>query len=152
MVRIDILFKTDSSKLPQVAEPYKLDLIVVFGSYAKGKAQPDDLDIAVRTTREEFARLSSGEGLWEWELSLLADLDRIIDLPYDIDLVLLNRVFDSTLLFEIARYGIPIYEKEPTTFHHFRSYAARRFDDDAKFRRLGWEYLKRWCSDDKSAL
>ena len=54
MVRIDILFKTDSSKLPQVAEPYKLDLIVVFGSYAKGTATADsDIDLLVISESKE---------------------------------------------------------------------------------------------------
>lgn len=33
--------------------------------------------------------------------------------------------------------------RPPSTFHQFRSYACRRFYDDAKFRRWGWEYLRR---------
>ena len=138
----------DKTKLQEVADLCHLDLIVLFGSYAKGKAQPDDLDIAVRTTHQEFLRLlSSNTARWQWEMNLLAALEEIIDLPYDIDLVILNEVFDSTFLFEVARYGELIYQREPTTFNQFRAYAARRFDDDAKFRQWGWEYLKRRCLD-----
>lgn len=136
----------DKAKLQEVADSYHLDLIVLFGSYAKRKSRPDDLDIAVRTTREEFLRLSSSDKTqWQWKMSLTASLEAIIALPYDIDLVVLNEVFDSTFLFEVARYGELVYQRELSTFDRFRVYAARRFDDDAKFRRWGWEYLKRRC-------
>ena len=129
----------DKTKLQEVVDWYHLDLIVLFGSYVKGKAHPEDLDIAVRTTREEFLRLlSSNKAQWQWEMNLIASLEEIIVLPYDIDLVILNEVFDSTFLFEVARYGELIYQREPTTFDQFRAYAARRFDDDARFRRWGW--------------
>ncbi|MCZ6676413.1 MAG: nucleotidyltransferase domain-containing protein [Candidatus Poribacteria bacterium] len=148
-----MLEQVDKAKLHEIADRYQLDLIVLFGSYAKGKTHPEDLDIAVRTTRQAFERLSADhKARWQWEMNLLADLDEIVDQPYDIDLVLLNQMDNSTLLFEIARYGKLIYQKEPTTFLCFRSYAARRFDDDAKFRQLGWEYLKRWCHDNESAV
>jgi predicted nucleotidyltransferase len=143
----------DKTKLPEIASNYHLDLIVLFGSYAKGKARPDDLDIAVRTTWNEFLRLSSSNNnRLEWEMNLIASLETIIDLPYDIDLVILNEVYDSTFLFEVARYGELIYQREPQTFDQFRAYASRRFDDDAKFRRWGWEYLKRRCLDAEHSI
>ena len=144
----------DDARLEKLAVHRHLDLIVLFGSYAKGQTRPgSDIDVAVRMTREAFKRLAvNTDALWQWEIDLLADLDEIFDGTFDIDLVLLNRVFDSTFLFEIARYGILVYESEPTTFHCFRSYAARRFDDDAKFRRLGWEYLKRRCLDGERSV
>lgn len=141
-----MLTPVDKTRLQEVADRYHLDLIVLFGSYAKQKSRPDDLDIAVRTTREEFSGFSSSnKARWQWEMSLTASLEAIIDLPYDIDLVVLNGVLDSTFLFEVARYGELIYQREPSTFDCFRAYAARCFDDDAKFRRWGWEYLKRRC-------
>ena len=149
MKNASILSQIDNAKLKQVATRYQLELIVLFGSWAKGKTHSDsDIDIAVRTTREAFAQLSTNtEKQWQWEIDLLADLDEIINEPFDIDLVLLNQVFDSTFLFEIARYGKLIYQNTLTTFNQFRAYASRRFDDDAKFRRWGWEYLKRRCFD-----
>jgi predicted nucleotidyltransferase len=149
-----MLKEGEKAKLQEVADRHQLDLIVLFGSYAKGKTRPDDLDIAVRITRKAFKQLftADNEARWQWEMHLLADLETLIELPYDIDLVLLNQVFDSTFLFEVARYGILIYGKEPTTFDQFRAYASRRFDDDAKFRRWGWEYLKRRCLDGKQSV
>lgn len=143
----------DKTKLPEIASKYHLDLIVLFGSYTKGKSRPNDLDIAVRTTWNEFLRLSSSSNnRLEWEMNLIASLETIIDLSYDIDLVILNEVYDSTFLFEVARSGELIYQREPTIFAQFRASASRRFDDDAKFRRWGWEYLKRRCLDAERSI
>ena len=145
MVYVDILSQIDSFQLHQVAEQYALDLIVLFGSYAKGRARRgSDMDIAVRTTQNDFGQGNPSSEAF-WEMDLIADLSRVIPAPEGIDLVILNRVDSATLLYEVSAYGIPIYQREPTAFHHFRSYAARRFYDDAKFRQWGWEYLKRRC-------
>ena len=152
------LSQIDLSELRQVAERYELDLIVLFGSYAKGRARRgSDMDIAVHTTQksplyppfEKGGRGDFGQGNPSseafWEMDLIADLSRIIPTPEGIDLVILNQVDSATLLYEVSAYGIPIYQRESMAFHQFRSYAARRFYDDAKFRRWGWEYLKRRC-------
>lgn len=101
------------------------------------------MDIAVHTTRPDYAKRDpDSEALWE--MALFDELSAVFKAPEGIDLVILNRA-DSTLLYEVAKEGILIYQREETTFHQFRSYAARRFYDDAKFRRWGWEYLKRRC-------
>ena len=137
-----MLEKIDKARLRQVVEGYQLDLIVLFGSYAKGAARVNsDMDFAVRTTRPDFARREVGREA-AWKMDLLTDLSAVIEAPEGIDMVLLNGA-DSLLLFEVARYGIPVYQQESTTFQQFQSYAARRFYDDAKFRRWEWEYLKR---------
>jgi predicted nucleotidyltransferase len=145
------LSEIDKSQLQQVADRYQLDLIVLFGSYARGTARPDsDLDVAVHTTRPDYARRDPDEEAF-WEMDLFADLSAIFKPPEGLDLVVLNRA-DSTLLYEVARYGLPFYQREPGGFHQFRSYAARRFYDDAKFRRWGWEYLKRRCLDGERSV
>jgi len=140
----------DKARLQEIADLHHIDLIVLFGSYVKGKVNPDDIDIAIRISQDESVKiLSSKKVRWQYEMNLIAALDAITDLPYDIDLMILNDVFDSTFLFEVARYGEVVYQREPTTFNQFRAYAARCFDDDAKFRQWGWEYLKRRCLDAK---
>ena len=141
---IAMLKKIDMFEIQQVANRYQLDLIVLFGSYAKGTEKTDsDMDIAVHTSRPDYAkREKDSEALWE--MALFDELSAVFKAPEGIDLVVLNRA-DSTLLYEVAKEGILIYQREEATFHQFRSYAARRFDDDAKFRRWGWEYLKRRC-------
>ena len=140
----DVLSKINMALLNQVAEAYKIDLIVLFGSYAKRSARKgSDMDIAIRTTRTRSLseRDCSSEAFWE--MSLYAALSRAIPAPEGIDLVILNQVDSAALLYEVATYGRPLYQQEAMTFHQFCSYAARRFYDDAKFRRWGWEYLKR---------
>ena len=142
----DILSKIDQPKLSEVAQLFQLNLIVLFGSHAKGRAiKGSDIDIGIRTSRRDF-RQRAVRSEMDWEMNLFAGLSEAIDVPYDMDVVFLNTV-GSTLMFEVAKYGKLIYEKEPMAFHHFRSYAARRFYDDAKFRRLGWEWLKRRCAE-----
>lgn len=141
---VTALSEIDRVEVQRVADRYQLDLLVLFGSYAKGTPRPSsDMDIAVHTTRPDYARRDPDSEAF-WEMALFDDLNAVFKAPEGIDLVVLNRA-NSTLLYEVARYGILIYQREPATFHHFRSYAARRFDDDAKFRRWGWEYLKRRC-------
>ena len=135
----------DRLEISQIADRYQLDLILWFGSYAKGISQPNsDLDVAVHTNRPDAVRDPEREAFWE--MALFEDLNAAFKAPNGIDLLILNRA-DSTLLYEVAKNGILIYQRNEHTFHQFRSYAARRFDDDAKFRRLGWEYLKRRCLD-----
>lgn len=135
----------------QVADRYQLDLIILFGSYAKGFSQLDsDIDIAVHTNRSDYGKRDVDSEAF-WEMALFDDLSSVFKAPSGIDLIILNRA-DSTLLYEVATYGILIYQQSPDSFHQFRSYAARRFDDDAKFRHLGWEYLKRRCSIGKRVV
>ncbi|MBM3238155.1 nucleotidyltransferase domain-containing protein [Candidatus Poribacteria bacterium] len=134
----------DIFEIRRIADRYQLDLIVLFGSYAKGTFRPSsDMDIAVHTTRKDYAMRDDDSKAF-WEMELFDDLNAVLKAPEGVDLVVLNRA-NSTLLYEVARYGIPLYQREKDTFHQFRSYAARRFYDDAKFRRLSWEYLKRRC-------
>ena len=134
----------DTNQMQQVADRYQLDLVVLFGSYARGRSRPDsDLDVAIHTTRQDYGKRDPDTEAF-WEMELFADLNGVFQAPEGLDLVVLNRV-DSTVLFEVARYGIPFYQREPAKFHRFRSYAARRFYDDAKFRRWGWEFLKQRC-------
>ncbi len=138
----DILSKIDQPKLREVAQLFQLDLIVLFGSYAKGTARSDsDIDFAVHTTRPGSTRRRESHEA-AWKISLLTDLSTVIEAPEGIDMIILNGA-DSLLLFEVATYGIPVYQQESVTFQQFQSYAALRFYDDVKFRRLEREYLKR---------
>lgn len=148
---VGAISEIDGTQIKRVADRYQLDLIVLFGSYARGTARPDsDMDVAVRTTRPDYAqRDPDAEALWE--MHLFADLSAILKPPEGLDLVVLNRA-DSTLLYEVARYGFPFYQREAGSFHQFRSYAARRFYDDAKFRRWRWENLKERCLHGKRSV
>lgn len=141
-IRPAILAEIDQRKLCEIAERYDLDLIILFGSYAKGRARPgSDVDLAVRTTRRDYGRRDREQEV-TWELSLFDDLSVVVPAPEGIDLVVLNRA-DSTLQFETACNGELAYQATPDTFHCFRSLASRRFYDDAKFRQWGRDYLRK---------
>ena len=99
-----------------------VDLAVLFGSVARGRSRPDsDLDVAVRCDGP-------------------ADLDALYlllapRLATDaLDLVDLRRA-GSTLAFQVARHGRPLYERHPGAFRSFQSLASRRYCDTDKLRR-----------------
>lgn len=105
-----------------VAGDEELELVVLFGSSARGGEKTRDLDLAVRanTTIDPVA--------------LTNRLHRALGRS-DVDLVDLRRA-DPLLLFVVAREGIPLYEAEPGTFARFQNLAARRYYDTAHFREM----------------
>ncbi|MBM3238655.1 nucleotidyltransferase domain-containing protein [Candidatus Poribacteria bacterium] len=129
----------NKSALREIAEQFGLSFIVLFGSVAKGRMNKEsDVDIAVWVellTDDE-------ESLADWTIALGSSLAETIPNGEGIDLVVLNRVA-SLLQFQVARHGVLLYERVPNSWRCFKSYAARRYDDDARFRRWQWEYLRR---------
>jgi len=126
----------DADKLKKVARRYDLDLIVLFGSRAKGRARrSSDVDVAVRALRRRW-------GDADWELNLAADLAAALESSGELDLVFLNGA-NPVLLFEVASDGVPVFEAEPAGFAQFRSYAARRYDDNRKWRERRRRYQER---------
>jgi predicted nucleotidyltransferase len=98
-----------------------LDLVVLFGSAAAGRARPDsDVDVAV---------LCDGS----------ADHDRLFMAlapaleSARVDLVDLRRA-GPILAFEVARSGQVLFERSPGTFRRFQSLASRRYADTKKLR------------------
>ncbi len=104
----------DEAKLKKVARRYNLDLIVLFGSHAKGRAR----------------RRRWGDA--DWELDLVGDLAGALESGGEVDVAFLNGA-DPVLLFEVASDGVPLFEAEPAGFAQFCSYAARRYDDNRKW-------------------
>ena len=116
----------DAEKLKEVARRYDLDLIVLFGSWAKGRARKDsDVDVAVRARKRRW-------GDAEWELGLVSDVADALESSGEVDVAFLNGA-DPLLLFEVASDGLPLFEAEPAGFAQFCSYAARRYEDNRKW-------------------
>jgi len=116
----------DPEKLKRVARRYQLDLIVLFGSQAKGRTRKgSDVDVAVRARRRRW-------GDANWELGLVSDLAAALESSGEVDVAFLNGA-DPVLLFEVASDGIPLFEAEPAGFAQFCSYAARRYEDNRKW-------------------
>ena len=83
-------------------------MVVVFGSQATGRAVPgSDVDVAVRMMHRDWDDP-------EVELNLIGELAGAIGGDGDVDVAFLNGA-SPLLLFEVARSGIPIYQREPTT-------------------------------------
>ena len=149
----EIPFPIDREALRRAAESFGLDMIVLFGSYAKGRARTDsDADVAILVDVKERERLG-WVNLVEWELEVMAALSEAIEAPEGIDLVVLNRA-PSLLLFNVVRHGALLYEKVPGLFRRYSSYAVRRYYDDAKYYRRRKktiiEQCRKWAVQTKS--
>ncbi len=121
---MQVRFNTE--KLKRIARRYDLDLIVLFGSHAKGRAREgSDVDVAVRARRRRW-------GDADWELGLVGDLADALESGGEVDVAFLNGA-DPVLLFQVACQGVPLFEAEPAGFAQFRSYAMRRYDDNRKW-------------------
>jgi len=130
------MYQVDSAKLQSIARKYNLDLIVVFGSQAKGRAVPgqSDIDVAVR-----FVKRPWGHG--ERELDLMAELAQAFKGNGEVDVAFLNGA-SPLLLYQVAATGQLVYEKRSGLFSMFRVYAARRYDDNHKFFVQRERYMK----------
>ena len=95
-------------------------LILLFGSAARGRTAPADLDIGILSDRPLDAIAATN--------FLIASLG-----TQEIDVSNLRHA-DPLLLALAARDGIPLYEAHPGAFATFVSLAARRFADTRKFR------------------
>jgi predicted nucleotidyltransferase len=130
------MLETDRRRLDEIAQQFGLDLIVLFGSHAKGRMVPgSDVDIAVRAVKRPG-------GDWNWEFEVADALSSTLQEDGgEVDVVFLNGAA-PLLMFEVARSGQVLFEKEWGTFSDFRSYAARvYYDNESRFRRQA-QYLK----------
>jgi predicted nucleotidyltransferase len=99
-----------------------IELVILFGSAAKGRARSrSDLDVAVR--RDELIDLD----VLYLVLAPRLGTERL-------DLVDL-RTAGSVLAFEVARHGLPLFERSAGAFRSFQALASRRYCDTAKLRR-----------------
>ncbi|MBM4045478.1 MAG: nucleotidyltransferase domain-containing protein [Planctomycetes bacterium] len=127
--------------LKDIAERFGAAFIALFGSAAKGTmTKESDADVAVMA--DELPE--DEDALAEWTIALTSALAEAIPHGEGVDVVVLNRA-PSLLQFQVARHGILLHERRPNAWLRFKSYAARRYDDDAQFRRSQWEYLQKRC-------
>ena len=126
----------DETRLKRVARKCGLDLVVLFGSHASGRGRAgSDVDIAVR---RQPGRIEPDS----LKLEIAGALERAFPEAAEVDVAFLNEA-SSLLLFQVATTGRPLYERHPLLFWQFQSYAARRYDDDYKYRLRRDAYLDR---------
>jgi uncharacterized protein len=110
-----------SALLAPLREPYRIQLIILFGSSVTGRRGPEsDLDLAI---------------LGEAPLDLVAGTTDVIRLLHtdQVDVVDLRRA-SPLLAMEVARSGRLLYEREPGMHVRFISLAVRRYIDTKKLR------------------
>lgn len=130
--------------LKAVARRHGLDLIVLFGSRARGRGRPgSDTDVAVLRGPGARGRARGGASP-ATVMALTEALARVLRPPEGVDLVDLGTA-PPLLHYEIARRGVVAYERRPGTFSRFRIYAARRYDDNRKFFDAVARYVRRHC-------
>jgi predicted nucleotidyltransferase len=113
----------DRTRLAEVARRFKLDLIVLFGSHARGDARPDsDVDIAVRT------RFGTRSGDPEWLAGVRAGLSQAI--PGQLRLCVLDDE-PTSFMVQVAGEGIPLHETEGDEFILFTLYAQHLHEDES---------------------
>jgi uncharacterized protein len=107
--------------LQKIVERYGLNLVVLFGSKARGKTHREsDVDIAIRSDR----RLSPDQ-----LLSLATDLDHIYPNGDLCDL----RSASPLLLAAIAQEGKPLFTRGESDFEEFRIFAINQYIDYKPF-------------------
>lgn len=127
--------EVDAERLHRVAEKYGLDIVVVFGSRAKGRAVPgSDIDVAVRFVKRDWGNV-------EVEMDLIGELVEAITGDGDVDVAFLNGA-SPLFLYHVACNALLLYEERPGIFALFQSYAARRYYDSQKFYAAQDRYLK----------
>ncbi len=132
--------------LAKIARRYHLDLIVLFGSQATGRARRDsDADIAVRSNKPGWVGARRVPE-WKWKEQVMGAVASAMDMRYDVDISFLNHA-TPLFLFEVARHGKPLYQNKPTDFIVFQSYAARRYYDNEKFFRAREAFLREWLNE-----
>ena len=111
------------ARLTPLRERYRLELIILFGSAAKGLQRPQsDLDLAV---------------LSEQPMGIVAvttDMIRVLHINR-VDVVDLRRA-PPLLAMEVARDGYLLYERHAGQYAGFSIACFRRYVDTAKLRRV----------------
>ena len=103
--------------IEQIAKKHSLDLIVMFGSRARGQARGDsDTDIAVRAARE----LSGDE-----ELTIASELDRLFP---NVDLCD-TRKASPLLLGAVGQDATLLYQSRAGLFEEFKIFAWNQYMD-----------------------
>src|SRR3989338_4320062 len=117
----------------QLADKYKLSIVLIFGSRASGKTHSgSDIDIAY---------LSSVSLSLEDESRLSLDLADILKTNL-IDLVSI-RASSPLLLKEIADNAVVLYESEKSLFSEFRIYSFKKYFESKRLFELRSDYLKK---------
>jgi predicted nucleotidyltransferase len=124
--------KIDKEKLENLCRKYKIQLIILHGSYARGNASgKSDIDIGI-LSREKLDL--------DNRLNVLNDFAEIFGDKFDP--VFLNGA-EPLISYQVAIHGKPVFEETEGIFQRFQIQAIARYMDSKKFRIMEKLYLKR---------
>ncbi len=122
----------DKEKLENLCRKYKIQLMILHGSYARGSANgKSDIDIGI-LSREKLDLDS--------RLNVLNDFGEVFGDKFDP--VFLNGA-EPLISYQVAIYGKPLFEETEGIFQRFQIQAVARYMDSKKFRTMEKLYLKR---------
>jgi uncharacterized protein YutE (UPF0331/DUF86 family)/predicted nucleotidyltransferase len=133
----------DVTLFEQWCRKYDVEMVILFGSQAKGLARPDsDIDLGILLAKYPIPV--------EEELQLCLDLVGAVQTG-KVDIVILNHA-DPFLCYEAACYGIAIYERTPSIFDRFKVMAFKRFVDTEPLRQMNDLYFDIFLMKGKSEM
>ncbi len=129
--------KIDSAqkkKIHALCKKYRIRILALFGSSVSGT--PRDIDLAVFPaaghTHESINKLE-----------LISEFESIFNKKAD--LALISPGTSTTLLYEICRESLLLYEEKAGSFEDERSLAFRKYADTFKFRRFRDETIRNFA-------
>ncbi len=121
----------NKESLKEICEKYGLSLLILHGSYVKGTAIfTSDIDIAL---------LGEPQLIKEKYFDILGDFSSLFGDKFDP--VFLNGA-EAMITYQVAKCGVPLYEKTKGLFNSFKVAALARYQDSRKFRVLEERYIK----------
>ena len=124
-------------RISQIAEKFKLDLMLLFGSFATGKARPEsDIDIAVRCKNAKFDFMDYGR--------LCGDLEEVFGGKNKIDLSIIN-VADPFFLKKITENCRLLFGHE-RNLAELKIRAYKQYVDHREFLALEKEFVDNYIA------
>ncbi len=118
--------------MENLCRKYKIQLMILHGSYARGNANgKSDIDIGI-LSREKLDL--------DNRLNVLNDFGEVFGDKFDP--VFLNGA-EPFISYQVAIYGKPLFEETEGIFQRFQIQAVARYMDSKKFRIMEKLYLKR---------
>lgn len=112
-----------------IAEKYRLRLVILFGGLAQGVYDAkSDIDLAIMPEdksfyeNEDFSKLT-------YDLMDVEDVEK-----REVDVVMITSE-NPELLYQIGKYGEPVYEKDDECYIRFLNWARFTYEDNRRFNR-----------------
>lgn len=115
--------------IEDVAVKYQIKLCILFGGLARGiYDDKSDIDLAFLPENNFFYENESFSDL-TYDLMEVEDVER-----REVDAVMITSE-NPLLLYEIGKYGDPVYEKDPECYIRFLNWARFTYEDNLRFTR-----------------